>query len=148
MCGDWTESVRAGHAPSEPDGVDEERMLPESRLFTGDDLRLKKVAVLGGVLITTEQVAATRGYGAGRRIVTQRRILVAHARLVGHIRAVHLDEGVELTGFDYGRQIYFGGEGAFCIDWAGRIALDVHDDLGPSTRLICNHFCNHFTLQC
>ena len=50
--------MRASHAPGEPDGVEEERTLPEGCLFTGKDLRLKKVAVLGRVLIAAEQVAA------------------------------------------------------------------------------------------
>src|SRR5262252_1005346 len=58
MCGDRSEIVRASNAPGEPDGVEEERPLPEGRLFTGEDLRLKKVAVLGRVLISAEQVAA------------------------------------------------------------------------------------------
>ncbi len=34
------------------------RTLPEGCLFTGEDLRLKIVAVLGRVLIAAEQVAA------------------------------------------------------------------------------------------
>ena len=51
MCGDRSEIVRASNAPREPDGFVEERPLPEGRLFTGEDLRLKKVAVLGRVLI-------------------------------------------------------------------------------------------------
>jgi hypothetical protein len=38
---------------------------------------------------------------------------VAHARLVDEMRAVRLGNGVERTGFDYGREIDFGGEGAF-----------------------------------
>src|SRR6516165_6644399 len=58
MCGDRSEIVRASHAPGEPDGVEEERTFPEGCLFTGEDLRLKKVAVLGRVLIATEQIAA------------------------------------------------------------------------------------------
>src|SRR5260370_42709664 len=58
MCGDWSEIVRASHAPGEPDSVEEERTLPEGCLFTGEDLRLKIVAVLGRVLIAAEQVAA------------------------------------------------------------------------------------------
>ena len=58
MCGDRREIVRTSHAPGEPDGVEEERTLPDGCLFTGKDLRLKKVAVLGRVLIAAEQVAA------------------------------------------------------------------------------------------
>src|SRR5262252_7848809 len=58
MCGDRSEIVRASHAPGEPDGVEEERTLPEGCLFTREDLRLKKVAELGRVLIAAEQVAA------------------------------------------------------------------------------------------
>src|SRR5262249_22616800 len=46
MCGDRSEIVRASHAPGELDGVDEERTLPEGRLFAGEDLGLKKVAEL------------------------------------------------------------------------------------------------------
>src|SRR5215831_9750135 len=58
MCGDRSEIVRASHAPGEPDGVEEERTLPEGCLFTREDLRLKKLAELGRVLIAAEQVAA------------------------------------------------------------------------------------------
>src|SRR6516162_9994860 len=58
MRSDRSEIVYASHAPGEPDGVEEERTLPEGCLFTGEDLRLKKVAVLGRVLIAAEQVAA------------------------------------------------------------------------------------------
>src|SRR5215471_3204503 len=58
MCGDWSEIVRANHAPGEPDSVEEERTLPEGCLFTREDLRLKKVTELGRVLIAAEQVAA------------------------------------------------------------------------------------------
>src|SRR5262249_33223834 len=129
MCGDRSEIVRACHAPGEPDGVEEERTLPEGYLFTGEDLRLKKVAELGRVLIAAEQVAAARRYGSGRRIVTQRQIFVAHARLVDDMRAVRLGDGVERTGFDYGRQIDLGGEGAFRIDRAGRVSSDVQGSL-------------------
>src|SRR5262245_4270416 len=58
MGGDRSEIVRARHAPGEPDGVEEERTLPEGCLFTREDLCLKKVAELGRVLIAAEQVAA------------------------------------------------------------------------------------------
>src|SRR6516225_6214185 len=58
MCGDRREIVRTSHAPGEPDGVEEERTLPEDGLFTAEDLRLKKVAILDRVLIAAEQVAA------------------------------------------------------------------------------------------
>src|SRR6516165_12661523 len=98
MCGDRSDVVRASDAPGEPDGFDEQRPLPEGRLFTGEDLRLKKVAVVGRVLIAAEQVAAARGYGSGRRIVTQRQVFVAHAGLVDEMRAVHLGKGAEWTG--------------------------------------------------
>src|SRR5262249_30358906 len=129
MCGDRSEIVRASHAPGEPDGVDEERTLPEGRMFAGEDFRLKKLAELGRVLIAAEQVAAARGYGSSRRIVTQRQIFVTHARLADDMRAVRLGDGVERTGFDYGRQFDLGGEGTFRIDRAGRVSSDVHDNL-------------------
>src|SRR6516165_1585002 len=58
MRSDRGEIVRASHTPGEPDGVEEERTLPEGCLLTGENLRLKKVAVLGRVLIAAEQVAA------------------------------------------------------------------------------------------
>ena len=51
---------------------------------------------------------------------------MAHARLVDEMRAVRLGEGVERTGFDCGRQIDFGGEGAFRIDRARRVSSNVH----------------------
>jgi len=81
---------------------------------------------------------------AGRRIVTQWQIFVAHARLVDEMRAVRFGDGVERAGFDYGQQIDFGGEGAFCIDRAGRVSSDVHGSLleletsrvGPSVAVI------------
>ena len=61
--------------------------------------------------------------------MTQRQIFVAHARLVDEMRAVALGDGVERTGFDYGREIDFGGEGAFRIDRAGRVSSDIHGSL-------------------
>src|SRR6516165_6365161 len=139
MCGNRSEIVCASHAPGEPHSVEEERTLPEGCLFAGEDLRLKKVAVPGRVLIAAKQVAAARGNGPGRRIVTQRQIFVAHARPVDEMRAVRLGDGVERTGFDYGRQIDFGGEGAFRIDRAGRVSSDIHGSLleletGPLLR--------------
>src|SRR5215469_2018013 len=54
--GDRSEIVRTNHTPGEPDGVDEERPPPERCLFTGEDLRFKKVAELGCILIAAEQV--------------------------------------------------------------------------------------------
>src|SRR5262249_45213363 len=45
------------------------------------------------------------------------------------MRAVRLGDGVERAGFDYGRQIDFGAEGAFRIDRAGRVSSDVHRSL-------------------
>ena len=64
---------------------------------------------------------------AGRRIVTQWQIFVAHARLVDEMRAVRLGDGVERAGFDDGRQIDFGGEGAFRIDRAESLACAATD---------------------
>src|SRR6516164_7847813 len=61
MRGDRSEIVRTNHTPGEPDGADEERSLPERCVFTGEDLRFKKVAELGCILIAAEQVAAARG---------------------------------------------------------------------------------------
>src|SRR6516165_9461559 len=61
MRGDRSEIVRTNHTPGKPDGIDEERSLPERCPFTGEDLRFKKVAELGCVLIAAEQVAAARG---------------------------------------------------------------------------------------
>src|SRR6516162_3546409 len=54
---------------------------------------------------------------------------MAHAWLVDDMRAVRLGDRVERAGFDYGRQIDFGGEGAFRIDRAGWVSSDVHDIL-------------------
>ena len=45
------------------------------------------------------------------------------------MRAVRLGKGVQGIEFDDGRQIDFGGEGAFRIDWAGRISSDVYGRL-------------------
>src|SRR6516165_8359493 len=61
MRGDRSEVVGASHAPGEPHSVEEERTLPERCVFTGEDLRFKKVAELGCILIPAEKVAAARG---------------------------------------------------------------------------------------
>jgi hypothetical protein len=97
--------------------------------FTKEYLRLKKIAVPGCVLVAAEQVAATRGYGSGRRIVTQRQVFVAHARLVDEKRVVRLGEGVERTGLDCRWQNDFGGEGPFRINRVDRVSSDVHGSL-------------------
>jgi hypothetical protein len=42
MCGDRSEISRTSHGPGEPDSFEEERTLPEGRLFTGETFASRK----------------------------------------------------------------------------------------------------------